>query len=145
LITAKVPSRSEIAVLLFDPEIYEKSRDDFTPKVENCDINKADLSQHIFIGGYVDEEIASLFVLHKGVMHFSVLKKYRHKARELLYVTLEKWGQPVSVEIPSLHRSVINFAINCGFVETHIADDSFVKNGKSYQKHHLRYSPCQAQ
>lgn len=125
--------------MIFDSEIFEKSKDDYAPDPRLCDINSADLSAHEFIGGYVEDEIASLFVVHKGLMHFSVLKKFRMLARELLSSSLEFWGKPVAVEIPSLYRSVINFAINNGFVETHITEDCFVKNGKKYQKHHLRF------
>jgi hypothetical protein len=144
MITAKAPNRDEIARMIFDPEIFERSKDDFAPDPLNCDIHKADLSQHEFIGGYVDDEIASLFVVHKGVMHFSVLKHYRRYARELLDVSIKIWNKPVAVEIPSLFRSVINFARNYGFVETHITEDFFVKNGKKYRKHHMEYCPCQA-
>ena len=139
MIAASVASREDIAKVMFDDEIFERTNGDLTPAVKPCDIFNADLSDYVFIGGYVNGEIASLFIVHKGVMHFWVLKEFRMLAYDLLDVSFRLWPDDVTVEIPSLYRSVINFALNYGFIEEDVKPKAFLKNGENYDVHILRY------
>lgn len=128
--------RHEIKQVLLDEEIYDRITDDNSPLREDYELPKEYIN---YIGGYVHGEIASLFIVHEKRMHFMVLKKYRKHARELLKESFKLWPRSVYVVIPTLHKSVINFAKKFGFKHMGIEKDSHIKNGKLYDCHKLHY------
>jgi hypothetical protein len=138
MISADLPTRAEIALVMFDDEIFHRTNPDGV--INSYKIEGANLAGWHFIGGYVDGLIASLFIVKDDQMHFWVLKGYRKHARGLLAASFSKWPKDVWCEIPALYQSVINFAKNYGFIQTGINRNSFMKNGKLYDKIVLRYS-----
>jgi hypothetical protein len=137
MISAGIASLDDISEVMFDDEIFDRTNDDFSPKRDGLDIKKANLNGWVFIGGYVQGKIASLFSVYGSQMHFWVLKPYRKHARELLNKSLELWPHDVWVKIPSLYQTVINFAKKAGFKEFYCEESSYMKNGKLYNNHYL--------
>lgn len=132
MIKIKKPSTKDIALIIFDDEIYDRISDDSCPKKE--DFN---LSYEIFefLGCYLDNKIIGLAMTKKcGLFHFQVLKLYRKYAREALQGFLKKFDRFLYCEIPQCYQSVINFAKNNGFEEIGIIPNTpkFTKNNKSY-------------
>lgn len=136
MIYARYAEKSEIGKIIFDKEIYDRISDDKSPDREDFQIPRNNVS---YIGGYVDGIIVSLFIVHGKKLHFMVLKKFRVYANELLKASFALWPRNVYVEIPTLYRSVINFAKNFGFKEIGVDKKSHLKNGKLYDCHKLSY------
>jgi len=90
-----------------------------------------------YIGGYIDGEIASLYIDHPSVFgrlaHFQVLKDYRKHSRELFKLSVTG-RTPVYVKIPVLYKEVINFAKHMGFRETQTISSGFLKHGIHYDQ-----------
>src|SRR5690606_37529321 len=89
------------------------------------------------IGGFVGDTLASVLNWHEanGIrIHFQVLKPYRRYARELLNLSLAPLAGHGSVHcvIPTLYRSVINFARHSGFEAVAIIPGAHQKNGRLY-------------
>lgn len=139
MITACKPEISDIVEVMFDPEIFDRTNPDGTVQVKPCDLYKANFDGWNFIGGYVDGKIASLFIVKDRQMHFWVLKPFRKYSRELLDRSFGLWPYDVWCKIPSLYKTVINFAKNYGFEETDIEPDCYSKDGKLYDMHILEF------
>lgn len=135
-ITAKISDRREIEPFLLDAELYDRITDDNCPSMENFVFPEAG---YIIIAGYVDNKIASMFIVHDGKMHFMVLKPYRKYARLLLSESFRLHPFGVYVEIPSCYMAVVNFAKRCGFRELRIDAGAHKKNGNLYNVHTLSY------
>lgn len=129
-------SKLDIETVIFDAEIYERISDDNCPPKEKF---KVPFNDAEYIGGYVEGEIASLFVVHDKKMHFMVLKKFRKYARELLNASFCMRPKDVYCVIPSLYPEVINFAKNYGFKQTAVHKNAHLKNGILYDNHILVY------
>ena len=119
--------------ILTDDEIYERISDDKCPSKEA--ISFPDIN---YIGVYLDEKIISLAMVYAGIFHFQVLKPYRLKyAREALIRSVDMFRKPLYVEIPSLHKTTINFSKKFGFKEIDMKNNSYLKNGNLYDMHVL--------
>lgn len=137
MICVGLPNKKDIEHILFDDEIYDRITDDNCPDKGGFQIP---FKGCIYIGGYIDGHIASLFIVHNdNKMHFMVIKQHRQHAKELLAASFKMWPHDVYVEIPALYQSVINFAKNFGFVETEIKKDDHLKNGTLYDCQKLSY------
>lgn len=136
MIHADFATRRNIRKVILDKEIYDRIGDDNSPPREEF---KIPIDGGNFIGGYVDNKIASLFVVHGKKMHFMVLKDFREHARELLQASFMLWPRDVYIEVPTLYRSVINFAKNFGFKEGDVKKNAHLKNGKLYDCQRLTY------
>lgn len=134
MIVARIAPREDIDRVLFDDDIYDRTTDDNCPPKEDVNI-PYDLA--LYVGGYVNGRIASLYIVHGDKMHFMVLKGCRAHARELLEESIRFHPQRVYCEIPALYMSVINFAKKNGFTETKINKNKHLKNGKLYNIHTL--------
>ena len=92
----------------------------------------------VYIGGYLENKIISLFVVHDfelgNLAHFQVLKDYRMYARGLIKLSLELFNKKVYVRIPALYQSVINFAKHSGFKEISVEKNGILKNGQYYDR-----------
>ena len=126
---------SKIVKAIYD-ELYDRITDDNCPPKEEF---KLPSEGYEAVGGYVDGKIASLFMVHDKKMHFMVLKPFRKFARELLDASFKVWPYTVYCEIPSLYKTVINFAKRYGFKETKLELLAHKKNGKLYDIHTLEY------
>jgi len=136
MITAREPCYEDVVKLIYDDELYDRmTHDDCPPKEEF----QMPTDGYDAVGGYVSGDIASLFLVHDDKMHFVVLKPCRKHARELLKASFQKRPRSVYCEIPSLYRSVINFAKNYGFIEASIEELAYKKNGQLYNIHRLEY------
>ena len=124
-------------VLIYDDELYDRMSDDTCPKKENFKMVYPD--GVFFLGGYVESEISSLFIVHGQKVHFMVLKDRRRHAKELMLRSLDIWGKPCYCVIPKMYRSVINFAKNCGFREDGVIPAEHTKNGVTCDSQILRY------
>jgi hypothetical protein len=136
MITAGLCSQRDIEAVLMDDEIYDRISNDVSPPKEHFQIPHDGV---VYIGGYIDGLIASLFIVHDGLMHFMVLPDYRRFARELLAQSFRLWPFKVRVEIPVLYRPVINFARNFGFKDVGINKEAHLKNGKLHDEYILTY------
>lgn len=126
----KSPPDAHILSVLLDDEIYDRMTDDLDPSKDT--LGNADLSGYGVYAGYVDGQIASAFLVRKGLLHFYCLRKHRKHARELLQLSLEAHGQKVFCQIPVLYRETINFAKKAGFVKIGEKAKAWLKNGKLY-------------
>ena len=137
MIRVGLPNKKDIEHILLDDDIHDRITDDNCPDRGDFQIP---FKGCIYIGGYIEGHIASLFIVHNdNKMHFMVIKQHRRHAKELLAASFKMWPHDVYVEIPVLYRSVINFAKNFGFVEMEIKKDDHLKNGKTYDCHKLSY------
>jgi len=136
MIHADKATYGEVKKIILNREIYDRISDDNSPSREEFIIP---FEHANFIGGYVDCKIASLFIVHGKKMHFMVLKEFREHANELLQSSFMLWPRDVYVEIPTLYRSVINFAKKFGFKEICVKENAHLKNGKLYDCHKLTY------
>lgn len=136
MITADFCTAEEAKAVLFDDEIYDRITDDRSPAKEKFTPPAEGVS---YIAGYVDGQIASLFIVHDEKLHFMVLKAFRLHARELLRHSFIIWPHRVYVEIPTLYRTVINFAKRAGFKEAGLAPRPHLKNGMLYDRQTLIY------
>ena len=136
MITARKPCHEEVVKLIYDDDLYDRMTDDNCPPKEEFEMPT---DGYDVVGGYVSGVIASLFLVHDDQMHFIVLKPYRKHARELLKASFQERPRSVYCKIPSLYRSVINFAKNYGFMEASIELLAHKKNGQLYNIHRLEY------
>lgn len=133
----KKPSIDDICIILYDDEIYDRVTDDNCPKKE--DFNLPDISNIDVLGGYIDNKIVGLFMVHDSKLHFMVLKKHRKYARSFLQKCLKLYEKPVYCEIPVLYNCVINFAKKSGFKLIAILKDAHTKNNKKFNVYKLLY------
>ncbi len=130
-------TKAEVDRVVYDPEIYDRISDDNSPPLEAF--------QMVYLGtmitGYVNGEVASLFHVVSGKLHYMVLKPYRRHARALLRQAFELYPHPVWCSIPALYMEVINFALNFGFRRFAIEEKGHKKNGEFYDCHLLEYDP----
>lgn len=135
-IKAKIARKNDVDRVIYDDEIYDRIGDDMCPPKEEFQFPYGEL---VTIGGYVDDKIASLFIVHKNnEMHFMVLKSYRKYARRLLKASFGLWPFDVWVNIPALYMSVINFSRKNGFVVSEIIKNGHLKGGKLYDCYILK-------
>lgn len=136
MITASFCGIEDVNAVIFDDEIYDRIIDDNCPAKEYFIMPD---SGYISVGGYVNGEISSIFIVHGKKMHFMVLKPYRKHAIELLKESFKIHPFDVYVEIPSCYIEVVNFAKNFGFKEIKIEESAHKKNGMLYNVHTLEY------
>ncbi len=129
------PTKEEIDLITFDEEIWKKTADDLCQKDFELPYEKFE-----FLGAYLEEKIIGLASIEKdGRFHFEVLKPYRRCAREILALFLNQLQRPIYCAIPTIHKSVINFAKKNGFQEVGILEERFLKNGINYPRIKLEY------
>jgi len=133
---SKIAPHKDVERIILDDEIYDRITHDDCPPKERFVLPK---NGYIAIGGYLDGKIASLYMVHGSKMHFMVLKCYRKYSRQLLDSAMNFYSLPVYCEIPTLYRSVINFAKKAGFVLSEIKEKSYLKNGKLYNVEVLKW------
>lgn len=136
MITAKFVEADEVKSVIFDNELYDRITDDNCPPKEEFKIPEEGCK---FIGGYLFDKLVSLFIVHGNKMHFMVLKPYRKYSKVLLDACFGRWPYSVYCEIPSLYKSVLNFAKKYGFKEVYVELKSHKKNGQLYDVHRLIY------
>ncbi len=133
----KIPSLQDIGIVILDEEIYDRISDDNCPPREEFLVESFFNIDMDILGGYIEGNIASLFMVHDKRMHFMVLKKYRRYSRELLAESLKGYPHDIYVKICSKYKPVINFAKNNGFKEILIEPKTYLKNGCLYDDHTL--------
>lgn len=134
MITAAFASKEDVEKLIYDDELYDRITDDNCPPKEEFEMPTEGFQA---VGGYIGGKIASLFMVHDSKMHFMVLKPYRKLASKLWMVSIGFMPCSGYCEVPSLYRSLINFAKKHGFIETKIELLAHKKNGKLYDIHTL--------
>lgn len=127
----------EAADVLNDPWVYDRITSDFSPK--SVDDYPRDT---IYLGGYANGSLVSVFNVHLFELgykiHFQTLRPYLLCARELFEQALDyimPTLKKVYCEIADLYPSVINFARKSGFREVQVNEQSFLKNGRWYDRH----------
>lgn len=136
MIYIKKPSKKDIDTILFDPEIYDRITDDIT---YGADI-RVPYDKWFFLGAYIDGKIVGLFYVHDDDwMHFAVLKKYRKYAKEILNKCLKLYPFSIYCIIPTLYKTVINFAKKHNFKQDCVLLKNYLKNGKAYDSVKLVY------
>lgn len=138
MIEVKEPTKEEIDLITFDDEIYSRSMDDTTLTKEQ--IKKIfPYGMFKFLGCYLNDDIIGLSSIEGNKFHFEVLKPYRKHARECLKLCLNRIDEPLICEIPTLYRSVINFAKKAGFIELEESINVYRKNNINYKMIKLKY------
>lgn len=136
--TVKNPPEKDVLAVILDDEIYDRHTDDTDPPKHK--LGAANLSGWVTLCGYVEGNIASLFLVKDGQLHFYCLKPYRRHARTLLNQALKTHRKPVFCEIPVLYLETINFALKAGFRRLQRKRDAWVKNGQIYDVEVLRWA-----
>lgn len=131
MIEVREASCADVDAVILDPEIYDRISDDTCPPREAF---RVPYNQGVYLAGFVNNRLASLFVVHDGLMHFMVMKHSRLHAGALLEASMKVWKAPARVAIATLYRSVINFAWKHGFRATGLEKGAFVKNGVAYDR-----------
>jgi len=137
VITSRIISPKEAAKVLNDPEIYDRISNDNCPDTFDEYPDTA-----LYIGGYVNGQLVSVSIIHETKIgykfHYQVLKQHRKYAGKLLKQAIGPILQiceSIYCEIPSLYRSVINFASKHGFEVVEIKNACYPKNGINYDVH----------
>ena len=112
MIHIEVASRDEVDKIVKHDDLYGRISDDYAPEAEELNIPEL---EHAF-SGYVNDDLASLYIVNEGKMHFMVLKKYRGYAKKLLEKSFSYYNKDVYCIIPLCYDDVIKFAINCDFI-----------------------------
>lgn len=133
MIVKQTTDINEIKHIICNNEIYDcitddncPPRDEFEPPVDE---------DHMYIGGYVNNEIIAIMVYHKykdgQICHVQVLPEFRKEyAIQFGEQSLSFRGtRPLYAEIPTLYPNVIHFAKLNGFKEIETIKDSHVKDG----------------
>lgn len=127
--------RVDAAMVLLDPEIYDRISDDNSPPREAWELPDID-----YWGGYIDGALASVNIEENfrdgKKIHFQVLKPYRWAARELLDASLPE-GR-VYCQIPACFMTTINFARNQGFKVIEVSPKVYEKYGRLHDRILLR-------
>ena len=135
-------SLEDIKAILCNPSIYDTIVDDDTGDFE--DFEKLLNEQIVFHSGHVDDKLIAIACYHKekdGVKyHPYVLPEYRNKyARKFAEQSLSLIRtQPIYVEIPTLYKHVIKFALSFGFKLIEIKKNNHNKNNVSYNSNVMR-------
>lgn len=141
--TIKNPPQKDIMAVVMDKDIYDRHTQDTDPNIEQS--QQPDLSKGwVIYGGYVGGEIASLFMVNNGQLHFYCLKAFRENARELLRDALKMHGKPVFCQIPTLYKAVINFAKKAGFKHVETLKRAWLKGGVLYDVEKLKWADYSA-
>lgn len=136
MIEIKKPSIRDINLVLFDDEIFDRISDDNTRK-EGLLFPYQDWDWY---GGYINNNIIGLFYIHDdNWMHFAVLKQYRKYASKFLKKCLKEYNKSVYCLIPTMYKSVINFAKKHGFKENGNGQFKYLKNNVFYDNVKLIY------
>lgn len=136
MITANFAPIEDVKKLVYDDELYDRITDDNCPPKEQFEMPE---DGYKAVGGYVDGEIASLFMVHDNKMHFMVLKPFRRLSSKLWKASIRFMPCSGYCEVPALYKSLINFAKKHGFIETKIEKSAHKKNGIMYNVHTLEY------
>jgi hypothetical protein len=125
----------DAAMVLLNPEIYDRISDDNSPPREEWELPDID-----YWGGYIDGALASVNIEHDfrdgKKIHFQVLKPYRWAARELLNASLPE-GR-LYCQIPTCFMTTINFAKNQGFEVIEVSPRVYPKYGQLHDRILLR-------
>jgi hypothetical protein len=142
LIVREGASLEDIKAILCNPSIYDTIIDDDTGEFE--DFEKLLNNDIAFHTCYVNNELIALACYHKerdGVKyHPYVLPEYRNKyARKFAEQSLSLIRtQPIYVEIPTLYKHVIKFALSFGFKLIEIKKNNHNKNNVNYDSNVMR-------
>ena len=139
MIDIKLATIKDVALILLDEEIHDRSNPDGALPADKCSVEKANTKGWLFIGGYLKGQVVSLFAVKGGLLHFFVLKPFRKHAREALNKSINYYGANLFVKIPKLYQASINLALNHGFRSYGLSKDKFIKNGKSYDIEIMRF------
>lgn len=125
-------TKEQAAIVVKDPEIYDRIAKDACPNPD--DFEMPDIK---YLGCYIDDNLAAVFMDVEERSHFQVLKPYRKHAREIAKLFIDVHGYPVIGEVPTLYMSYINFLKKLGFELLSIAKSNYTKNGVKYDTHRL--------
>jgi len=141
MIVKETTDLDEIKAVLCDPAIYDTITDDNSGLIEDF---KPTLEDHLYVGGYVNGEIVALMVYHKYLdgnkCHVQVLPEFRKEyalkfgEQSLLF----RGTLPLYAVIPDLYKNVLEFSFLFGFKTIDKTENTYVKNGKSYNDNILR-------
>ena len=141
MILKETTDLNEIKAVLCDPTIYDTITDDNSGLIEEFD---PPLEDHVYVGGYVKGEIIALMVYHKYLdgnkCHVQVLPEFRKEyaikfgEQSLLF----RGTLPLYAVIPDLYKNVLDFSFLFGFKVIDKTENTYVKNGKSYNDNILR-------
>lgn len=129
MIKIEVASQQEIESIIKDDEIYARISDDYSPDVQSLDIPKMECA----LSGFVNNDLASLYLVNNDKMHFMVLDKHRGNARKLLERSFNYFNKTVYCVIPLCYDNVIKFAINNKFIVKDMVDDYRLIDGVNYK------------
>ena len=142
MILKETTDLNEIKAVLCDPAIYDTITDDNSGLVEDFE---PPLEDHAYVGGYVKGEIIALMVYHKYLdgnkCHVQVLPEFRKEyaikfgEQSLLF----RGTLPLYAVIPDLYKNVLDFSFLFGFKVIDVTENTYVKNGKSYNDNILRF------
>jgi hypothetical protein len=140
MILKELNDPSEIGKVLFDAWVYARIKDDLCSHI---DPNQLPFDGYLYVGGYEDDRIIGLSVLYPYrdalKLHFMVLKGHLVKAREFLDLVLQL-STKIYCVIPLCYQSVINFALNNGFVKIELLEQPFYRNGTVHKRWLLCHS-----
>ena len=129
MITTGFASYRDVCTIICDYEIYDRINDDNSPPLNEYVVPR---DGYIAIGGYINKQIVSLYMIHDRQIHFMVLKPFRKYAGKLWEALFLLHPHSGYCRIPSLYGSLINFAKRYNFKETSIDRLAHKKNGKLY-------------
>ncbi len=143
MIVKETTNLDDIEAVLCNPSIYDTITGDECPLIEDFEPPVND--DYLYIGGYVNGEIAAIMVYHKYLdgneCHVQVLPKYRkeHAIKFGQQSLLFRGTVPLYAEIPDLYKNVLAFALLNDFEVIDIKKNDYIKNGKTYNVNVLRY------
>jgi len=143
VIVKETTDLDDIKAVLCNPAIYDTITGDECPLIEDFEPPVND--DYLYVGGYVNGDIAALMVYHKYLdgneCHVQVLPRFRKEyaikfgQQSLLF----RGTVPLYAEIPDLYKNVLAFALLNDFEVIDIKKNDYIKNGKTYNVNVLRY------
>jgi hypothetical protein len=141
MIVKETTNLKDIKTVLCDPDIYSTITDDDSPLIECFE---PPLENHLYVGGYIGSKIVALMVYHKyldgNACHVQVLPQFRkeYALKFGLKSLLFRGSLPLYAVIPDLYKNVLEFSFLFGFEVIKTTENTYIKNGQSYNDNILR-------
>jgi hypothetical protein len=141
MIVKETTDLGDIKAILCNPAIYDTITEDNSPLAEGF---TPVFEEHLYIGGYVKGEIIALMVYHKYLdgnkCHVQVLPEFRkeYALKFGLKSLLFRGSLPLYAVIPDLYKNVLEFSFLFGFEVIKTTENTYIKNGQSYDDNILR-------
>lgn len=135
-------SKDDARRVLETPEIFETIAEDGMTEVVMPEVG------HIYLCGYVDDELIGCFILHKQSKvtfecHVQVLPAFRKQYAETFGDAVIEWtwentgAEKIVAQIPFLYPNVRDFALARGFKVEGVNSGSYMKNGDIHNQWYL--------